>query len=247
VVHTVSRLGDLAALARQRQRVRVVLEALTSMRRHGMPAAELARAVHGGRHIRVEGHALHLPLDGAHLTEVEHWLAVAPARRWFVSHLRSGELEQLRRRHADLDVRPRIGTRLWLGAPDALSARATVVDSHAVRRGDRVGYRQRRVGRGGTLLVVSGGTAHGIGLEAPTAGVSARQRVTAAARGGLDAAGRALSPYVVTGKKLWFVEPPHMQVSMVMVPAGVAVPEVGTEVEVQVRHTTTTFDRVVVS
>jgi hypothetical protein len=45
-----------------------------------------------------------------------------------------------------------------------------VVDVHPVKRGDRVGYRQRKVGKDGLLVVVSGGTAHGIGLEAPAVG-----------------------------------------------------------------------------
>ena len=44
-----------------------------------------------------------------------------------------------------------------------------------------------------------------------------------------------------------FAEPPHMQASMLFVGASARVPEVGDEVEVRVRFTTTTFDRVVVS
>ena len=67
------------------------------------------------------------------------------------------------------------------------------------------------------------------------------------ARGGLEAAGRALSPFVVDGKQRWFVEPPHMQASLLFVPAGATAPGVGDEIEVQVRFTTTTFDAVVVS
>jgi hypothetical protein len=119
-----------------------------------------------------------------------------------------------------------------------------VLDAHPVKRGDRIGYRQRRVARSGTLLVVSGGTAHGIGLEGPSAAASTRQRARALARGGLDAAGLSLSPYVVSGKQRWFAEPPHMQVSMIHIPSGDVVPEVGDQVEVQVRFTTTMFDHV---
>ena len=109
------------------------------------------------------------------------------------------------------------------------------------------GYRGRSFGKAGTLLVLSGGTAHGVALEAPTPAASTRQRAVSVARGGLEATGRALSPYVIGGKQRWFVEPPHMQVSLVFVPAAVTAPSVGDEVEVQVRFTTTTFDDVVIS
>ena len=51
--------------------------------------------------------------------------------------------------------------------------------------------------------------------------VRARQRAVSVAKGGLEATGRSLSPFVVGGKQRWFVEPPHMQVSMVFVPADV--------------------------
>jgi hypothetical protein len=95
--------------------------------------------------------------------------------------------------------------------------------------------------------VVSGGTAHGIGLEAPTSAVTPRQRAVAVARGGLDAAGMALSPFTVRGRRRWFVEPPHMQVSMLLLPAAVPPPEIGDSVAVEVRFTTTTFDAVRIS
>jgi hypothetical protein len=38
-----------------------------------------------------------------------------------------------------------------------------------------------------------------------------------------------------------------MQVSMIFLPAGASVPAIGNEVDVQVRFSTTHFDRVVVS
>ncbi len=257
VIHTVGRGDDLPALSllgrggAHGDRPRVLLEALTSMCRHGFGLAEfieVSRAARNGLSgVRVEGQALHLPLGVGHLPEVERWLAVAPARRWFASHLDAAELSELRARHPDVEFRPRVGTALWLGDRGSLSARATVVDVHPVARGDKVGYRQRAISRSGSLVVVAGGTSSGIALEAPAAAASARQRAVALARGGLDAAGRALSPYVIDGKQRWFVEPPHMQVSLVFVPAGAAVPEIGSEVPVQVRYTTTTFDQVVVS
>jgi hypothetical protein len=88
------------------------------------------------------------------------------------------------------------------------------------------------------VVVVGGGTAHGIALESPSANVSARQRVVTAGTGVLDAAGRALSPFHVAGKQRWFAEPPHMQVSLIRVPQGIPLPAVGDELEVDVRMTT---------
>jgi hypothetical protein len=120
----------------------------------------------------------------------------------------------------------------------------TVLDRHRVSRGERIGYRQRPMPRDGWLLVVAGGTAHGIGLEAPTAATSMRQRAISVARGSLEAAGFAYSPFSVAGKQRWFIEPPHMQASMLFVPAGAEPPEVGDEVPVDVRFTTTYVDRV---
>jgi hypothetical protein len=94
-------------------------------------------------------------------------------------------------------------------------------------------------------VVVSGGTAHGIGLEAPTGGATIRDRAARVARGGLDAAGFVRSPFTIGGKQRLFAEPPHMQASMLFVPEGAPVPEVGAEVPVQVRFTVSTFDRIV--
>ena len=70
-------------------------------------------------------------------------------------------------------------------------------------------------------------------------------RAAALARGGLDAAGFVRSPFHIDGKSRLFAEPPHMQASMLFLPEGPRVPAVGDEVEVRVRFTTTTFDRIV--
>ena len=257
VIHTVGRVDDVAALAEQARsvggRVRVVVEGLTAMNRHGLNRHQLAAAADQLRGLRLAGFALHLPMAGDRLAEAEQWAAVLSASRldtttMYVSHLTRDELAELRDRRRQLTWRPRVGTGLWLGDRGALAARATVLDRHRVSRGERVGYRQRPVPRDGWLLVVSGGTAHGIGLEAPTAATTVRQRAVTLARGGLDAAGFALSPFTVAGRQRWFAEPPHMQVSLLFVSAGVDdVPAVGDEVGLDVRFTTTTFDRVEIS
>lgn len=262
LVHTVSRLSDLRDLLAADPAARIVVERMTSMRRHGMSAGELWQAgdllrKHPGA--RVEGLALHLPLgQGSHLGEVTRlindWvgsgLAVGSSAHGpaiWVSHLTDAELATLGRQYADFTIRPRIGTGLWLGERDALSVSATVLDAHPVKRGDVFGYRGRVAPKAGHLLVVSGGTAQGIGLEAPTGDRSLRARAATLARGGLDAAGFVRSPYAIDGLQRRFAEPPHMQASMLFLPAGARVPEVGEEVAVRVRYTATTFDRVVVT
>lgn len=252
VVHTLASVGDITGLAREHPGARVVVEGLTSMWRHGMPRDDLAAAARACARLRLEGLALHLPMAGDRLDEARSWLAALEASRLdtrtvLVSHLDDDQLARLRAERPRLRVRPRIGTRLWLGDRSALCVRSTVMDVHALPRGQRVGYRQRPLRRSGHLLIVSGGTAHGIGLEAPTSAATVRQRAVALARGGLDAAGMALSPFTVAGRQRWFVEPPHMQVSMLALPAPTPPPAIGDSVPAEVRFTTTTFDAVSIS
>jgi hypothetical protein len=251
VIHTVGRLSDLAALAERTGRPRVVLERLTSMKRHGFTARGLREAVAAaGTGVRVEGVSLHLPLDtGQNLAEAGELMtdvvaAGIPAPIVWISHLDADDLATLATHYPDFTFRPRVGTELWLGDRGALRVTARVLDSHPVERGEQFGYRGRTIPRTGTLLVVSGGTAHGIGLESPTGEGSIRARAVTLARGGLDALGMAKSPYTVAGKARYFAEPPHMQASMLFLPSGADVPAIGDEVDVRVRFTATTFDSV---
>jgi alanine racemase len=260
LVHTVSRVEDLRELRRRQPDARFVLELVTSMLRHGLTAEDLRTAAaelgpHGSG--RLEGIALHLPLaNGSHLAEVHRLVdqVVAaelvsrsrPTTLW-VSHLTDDELARLRTTHQDFVIRPRIGTNLWLGDREALRVTATVLDAHHVERGEGFGYRGRSAPKSGHVVVVSGGTAHGIGLEAPTGDSSIRARAATLARGGLDAVGFVRSPFVIDGKQRLFAEPPHMQASMLFLPSGTHVPAVGDDVGVRVRFTATTFDRVVVT
>ena len=250
VIHTVGRLGDLRTLAERADRPRVVIEFLTSMYRHGLSAEDISSVPPYLDRLRLEGTALHLPMDQPNGEETMHSIDVQrqlglPTRRLFVSHLTQLEESAVRERHDDLEIRPRVGTALWLGDRGALHARATVLDVHPVSRGQRIGYRQRRIARAGSLVVVAGGTTHGIGLESPAANTSVRQRAIALARGGLDAAGLALSPFTVDGRQRWFVEPPHMQASLLFLPDSARAPAIGDEIDVDVRYTTTAFDAVV--
>jgi alanine racemase len=258
VIHTVSRPADLCGLRERQPHARFVLELLTSMKRHGLGAREL-RDLDGRHHRRsgLAGVALHLPLArGSHLDEVHRHVndVVAAglhggrsgATTLWVSHLTRDELDSLRASYPDFTIRPRVGTDLWLGDRGALRVTATVLDVHPVQRGDAFGYRGRSAPGSGHLLIVSGGTAHGIGLESPMGEGSLRSRAATVARGGLDALGFVRSPYTVDGKQRRFAEPPHMQASMLFLPHGALVPQVGDQVDVRVRYTATAFDRVVI-
>ena len=231
--------------------------------------ADVRRAFAMGR-VLVEGLALHLPIAepadevdprGANLgttkvREVVRWAGLwqsetevwsghnSPASRVFVSHLEDSELAAAATAVPDTVLRSRIGTRLWLGDRAAIHAAGTVLAVHPLPSGTHVGYRQRSGPKDGTLVVVSGGTAHGIGLSAPTPAANVRQRVVTAGSGALDAAGRALSPFRWAGKQRWFAEPPHQHVSMIWLPKGVMVPAVGDRLAAEVRFTTSRFDQV---
>ena len=248
VIHTIGRPEDLRGLLDRQPHARYVLELLTSMKRHGLTSRELRDLDRpGDRRPGQVGVALHLPLaQGSHLDEVNRLVSDVVATTLWVSHLTGDELEALRATYPAFTIRPRIGTDLWLGDRGALRVSATVLDVHQVARGDAFGYRGRAAPGSGHLLIVSGGTAHGIGLESPMGESSLRSRAATLARGGLDAIGFVRSPYTVDGKQRRFAEPPHMQASMLFLPDGARVPEVGDQVDVRVRYTATTFDRVVI-
>ncbi|WP_344588286.1 alanine racemase, partial [Kitasatospora paracochleata] len=248
VVRTVAHAEVLAALPAGS---RVVVECMTSMRRHGVAPADLPRLSTG--HLELEGFALHLPLDRPDgsdpVAECAQWVrAIAaaglPTRTVYLSHLGAKDVARLGLLFPDTVFRSRIGTRLWLGDHEALQSRATVLDVTPVARGDRYGYRQHKAPSDGHLLVVTGGTAHGVGLEAPKYVHGVVPRAKGLARAGLATVNRTLSPYLWEGRQLWFAEPPHMQVSILFLPGEAKPPAVGDELVLQVRHTTTHFDRV---
>ncbi|MEO3935431.1 alanine racemase [Dermatophilaceae bacterium Soc4.6] len=245
LIHTVTTADDARHLTSRAGRVRVVVEGLTSMNRFGVRLDEVARlrADLADLPLDVEAMTLHLPLGEGHLDEVSRWVEAVDEPRWFVSHVSPSELSTLRSRHPDRTFRPRIGTSLWLGDPGALTVRAHVLDVRRVDKGDRAGYRQRAL-RAGTLVVVSGGTAHGIALEGPSAAATPRQRAIAVTEGVMQAAHRVRSPFAIDGRPTWFAEPPHMQVSLLSLPADVTPPAIGDQLTVRVRHTTLRADAV---
>jgi hypothetical protein len=250
IVHTVTSARAAADLTGRR----VIVECRTSLRRHGVGPADLPELDPLVAQCRFEGFALHLPLDRPPgvdpAAEVTTWLAQLtaaglPTATIWVSHLSKAEVAKLTLRHPDTFFRSRIGTRLWLGDRGALRARAKVLDVERLERGERFGYRQRRTRTAGWLVVVAGGTAHGIGLAAPRAVSGVLPRAKTVAEAGLAGVNLALSPFSWAGRQRWFAEPPHMQVSLLWLPERVAPPKVGDHLDVETRFTTTTFDAVV--
>lgn len=271
IIRTVSNLEALIELATGAGGVRMILEARSSMLRFGFTEPELVgalanseirSALAAGR-IFIEGLSVHLPIErsalDSHAVEVMRWAGLweaetavwegysPPAPLIWVSHCTDSELATIRHSVSELIVRMRIGTRLWLGDRSALSASGTVLAVHPVAEGVKVGYRQRSAGKNATLVVVSGGTANGIGLSAPSPTSSLRQRVTSFGIGALDATGRAMSPFKIGGKQRWFAEPPHQHVSMLWLNNESVLPQIGDQISAEIRFTTTRFDSISIS
>ena len=271
IIRTVSNPEALIELAAGAGGVRVILEARSSMLRFGFTEPELVgalanseirSALAAGR-IFIEGLSVHLPIErsalDSHAVEVMRWAGLweaetavwegysPPAPLIWVSHCTDSELATIRQSVSELIVRMRVGTRLWLGDRSALSAYGTVLAVHPVAEGVKVGYRQRSAGKNATLVVVSGGTANGIGLSAPSPTSSLRQRVTSFGIGALDATGRAMSPFKISGKQRWFAEPPHQHVSMLWLNNESVLPQVGDHISAEIRFTTTRFDSISIS
>lgn len=247
VITTLSRVEDVVAVAAAHPGARVILEALTSMRRYGMAPDRFPAAAAAAEPLDVVGWTIHLPMIGEHLGEATDLataaLSACTVPLW-VSHLRLADLGRLRSTF-HVEVRHRVGTDLWLGDHDALHYRASVQDVHEVAPGERVGYWQRRAGRRHQrLAIVSGGTANGVAMQAPTAAANARQVARSVANGVMEAGRFTLSPYAINGHKLFFAEPPHMQASLVWVPASLPV-AVGDQIELTMRATTATPDHLV--
>ena len=247
VIITVSRIDELAEVARRKPGKRVIVELLTSMKRHGITAADLPKVAKLAEDLTFEGWTIHLPMKAADALGEARQLAegaitAVPAPIW-LSHLNPTDYATLAS-ELSVETRLRMGTKLWLGAPKTRRTTATVLDMHPVKRGERIGYWQHRARTDGWVVVLSGGTAHGVALTAPTSGATLKQRAVTAATGVMDASGVALSPFTLAGRKRMFVEPPHMQSSLVFLPGAGAV-AVGDEVPVELRLTTATVDRIV--
>lgn len=223
----------------------VVFEIRTEMNRFGTYASQsnwLGLADLTG--VTPKGFTAHFPHNSKLLNLIQLLdFAVQNSARFgndvALSHIPAEKFQQLSKQYPTLNLRLRVGTEFWLGDRGALKVTGTVLEVHSTVAAETVGYQSRRVTK--NYVVVSGGTAHGIGLSAPSVNKNLRQRFTALALGGLNSLGRNLSPFRVAGKKLWFLEPPHQHVSMLFLQDVQSI-KVGQELDAEIRFTTTRAD-----
>lgn len=246
VVHTIAPITEKFS---DRKPARFLVELLSPVKRHGFLISDIAQVLKkysdGGV---CEGLAIHLPIDQR--SSVVDWISnqlkllqvhgVTPneyQKTIWVSHVSAEHLITLKKAWPEIRWRVRVGTDLWLGARTSLTATATVIDRHNLASGERVGYRQIAPGKG-WLIIAAGGTAQGIGLEAPTRGIKALVKAI------LRLFGWNPSPYSWNGSSLAFAEAPHMHNSLLFL-KGQSAPEIGEEIGLNVRFTTTTFHEIV--
>jgi len=213
---TVGNTEHIAALRGWQGRVLVKLS--SSMRRFGRGVELIERADAAG--LTVEGVSVHPALAGSssrHAAEVAAATDAVPAEfPVWVSHLDPADYRDLPTTH---DFRLRLGTMLWHGDKSALHLAADVLEVHPVGEGEAAGYRLEPAPCDGHIAIVGAGTANGVAALSD---------------------GR--SPFHHERHRIALVEPPHMHVSMIFVPAGDPVPGVGTWVDVQRPLHMTTVD-----
>lgn len=186
--------------------------------------------------------------------EVFNWLSWyrelsvthALASRVSISHFTPNDVKLLNslEQVSTFDVEVRVGTQLWLGEPKALTAKGTVLAVHNLDKSHAaVGYTQADSHGDASVIVVSGGTSHGVALAAPAPATSFRRRGIAIAEGFAQARGKVRSPFSVRGRNLVFAEPPHMHVSMLWNSDDSV--KVGDELSCTMRLTTAHFDQVI--
>ena len=239
----------------------IIIDCATSLHRFGLPVQSVAHVVNNlASSIQLHGFNVHLPIaepdkkDSNDLksAKAQEVLALINNLREqvvghdvplaiSVSHLTSDEIKTISTNATNVSIDVRLGTKLWLGASGALKVTGTVLAVHDVATSDRVGYTQTKGGK--KLVVVSGGTSHGVALAAPITTSSIRKRFIAVAEGLAQATGKVRSPFVYQGSNLMFAEPPHMHVSLLWCDDPDI--QVGDQLLCTVRNTTASFDAVI--
>lgn len=246
IIHTIAPITEKFS---DRKPERFLIELLSPVKRHGYPPSDIAQALKKySENGSCEGLAIHLPIDQR--KSVTDWInvqlksieehGVTPNdfhKTIWISHISAEDLLLLKKTWPEIRWRVRVGTDLWLGARTSLTATATVIDRHKLSARELIGYRQSAPGKG-WLVIAAGGTAQGIGLEIPGRGVRALIKSI------LRLFGWNPSPYSWNGKSLPFAEAPHMHNSLLYL-KGDEAPEIGEEIGLNVRFTTTTFHEIV--
>lgn len=252
VIATLS--SDDFAAAKRAGISRVVIEGRTSMNRFGVSLQDAPVLFAANRHdVQLLGLTLHFPRRSvaAPVRETAKWIEMLRQQdsstdplEVLLSHVTPADLVAITAQAGrGFVVGVRVGSDLWLGDPTAFTACGTVLE---IRRdlgsGQRMGYRQRRSKSRRALLVVSGGTSHGVSLAAPSApqGTFSMLKFSVNALGELF--GRERSPFRINGRNLMFAEPPHMHQSMVWSNNPELRP--GDKVECIIRKTVAHFDEI---
>ena len=229
----------------------IIIEGITSMSRFGLGIDDLKEV----SNLNLKGLSLHLPIENpskSKVEEIKDWVIsykqICPngEKVIYLSHVSESELKSLTVSFPDFKFKLRIGTKLWIGDLKAFQIKSTILEVHEPAN-HNFGYRQRSISSKHRLIIVSGGTAHGVGLQAPRSNVTLKQRLVAILSGLLEAFDYSLSPFVINGKQRWFAESPHMNVSLLKLPVNVPAPKVGSAISAQVRMTTTNFDCVIIN
>ena len=228
----------------------VIVEVLTSMKRFGLTANDLKTL----SNYQILGLSLHLPIENStngKITEVKNWLKiyeeVLPQAKKvvYLSHLGKEEFLKIKKEFPNFVFKLRLGTKFWLNDLSNFQIKSTVLAVHDVND-ENIGYRQRKI-NDNYIVIVSGGTSHGVGLQAPRSNTNLKSRITSILAGVLEAFDQTLSPFVISGKQRWFAETPHMNVSMLKLSKNITPPKVGSEITAHLRMTTTNFDSVIMN
>lgn len=228
----------------------VIVEVLTSMKRFGLTANDLKTL----SNYQILGLSLHLPIENStngKITEVKNWLKIyeeilpQAKKVVYLSHLSKEEFLKIKKEFPNFVFKLRLGTKFWLNDLNNFQIKSTVLAVHDVND-ENIGYRQRKI-NDNYIVIVSGGTSHGVGLQAPRSNTNLKSRITSILAGVLEAFDQTLSPFVISGKQRWFAETPHMNVSMLKLSKNITPPKVGSEITAHLRMTTTNFDSVIMN
>ena len=266
----IATISDASVLQLDIKVSRVLIEGQTSLLRFGFRSRDLiSNAGALSARFEVEGLTLHSALaepfevtqssldlpshirNNNRLAEIVTWLNTYEslalqynwARRVSISHLSLNGVRELHDLFGLYAIDLRMGTKLWLGASSALRATGTVLAINELGDHTHVGYRQVDGHGHKNVIIVSGGTAHGIAMSSPTHTNSLRKKAVAMAEGLAQVTGKVRSPFHINGDHFVFAEPPHMHVSMLWTTRTDLA--VGQHIEVNVRNTTTTFDEII--
>ncbi len=221
-----------------------VIEGRASTNRFGVSKAEIKKL--NLNNSLLKGLALHLAInqsDEKKLKEILEWLEiwqkVTSNKTIWLSHVSKSLLSKLQSLKPEFKFNTRIGTELWLGDKSFLKAKGVVLG--VVEGVSHAGYSQKKLGKGKKILVVSGGTANGIGLNSDISIKKFSDRLRVFISGLFGAFGKYQSAFLINGKKAYLFEPTHMNVSLIEV-SRVEKISVGDELQAQVRFSTSNFD-----